>query len=146
MNDSVGSSQGKTVDVGTSDSDGRCAHRQGLDDVAAGTNARVEQNRDLAAGLYDAGKQIYSGDSTVGLAPAVIRTIDSVNASVDGASGVVGMTDALQDERQFSEGTQPGQVIPRKDFADELRPPDGSGAGSSSGGFASERRKQGSVK
>ena len=70
-----------------------------LDDIAAGPNPRVEQNRGSATGLYDAGAHIDRGNATVGLASTVIRTVDSVDPSVDGASGVIGMTDALEDER-----------------------------------------------
>ena len=40
-------------------------------------------------------------DATVGLASSVIGTVDSFDPSVDGPSGVIGMTDALEDERQF---------------------------------------------
>jgi hypothetical protein len=42
----------------------------------------------------------------------VIRTVDSFYPSVDGASGVIGMTDALEDERQLCERTQPWKCGP----------------------------------
>ena len=45
-----------------------------------------------------------------------------VHAAVDGAPRVVGVADALDDQRQRGQRSQPGQVVPRQRVAEDLDP------------------------
>ena len=67
MNDALGAIQSKTINIRTSDAYSTGSHRQSLHDIAAGTNTRVEQDRDPAASLYDGGQQIDGRDAPVRL-------------------------------------------------------------------------------
>ena len=66
---------------------------------------------------------------------------------VDGPAGVVGVADALEQERQRGERAQPGQIVPVQRWLPKIMAQwPVAACRSSSGGAASRERKTGSEK
>ena len=103
----------EAVDVGAADEHGVGAERDRLEDVGAGADPRVEEDRHPAVdGGGDAGERVEGGDGAVDLAAAVVGDHDPVDALVDGAARVVGVEDPLQQDRQPRALAQERQVLP----------------------------------
>ena len=86
MNDAVGAAEG-----------------DGFDDVGSAADAGVEQDRQPVSGLDGSGQCFQGGEAAVGLPAAVVGAVDAVNAGVTGPPGVLGVTDALDDQWQVGE-------------------------------------------
>jgi hypothetical protein len=85
----VVAAEGKTPGVGAADPDGSGAEGEGLDQVGAGADAGVEQNRGATGGVDDLGQAVEGGQAAVRLAAAVVGAVDAVDAAIDGAARVV---------------------------------------------------------
>ena len=112
VHDAVRAAQRHAIGVRPSDADRGGTEGKGLDDVGATADAGIEQHRHPVGGLDDARQAVDRRQTAVGLAAAVIRAVDPVHPAVDGPAGVVGMADALEQQRQFGQRPQPGQVVP----------------------------------
>ena len=112
MDDPIDAVERETVGVGPPDADRPRPERQRLDDVGSRANPRVEQHRRRARRRDDARQHVDRRHAAVGLAAAMVGAIDPVNAAVDGPARIVRMANAFEDQRQFCERSQPGQVGP----------------------------------
>jgi len=109
---------GLTIDregpeVGATDDDGARAEGQRLDDIAAASDAAVEQDLDVAADCIDnraEGPDRRRG--AVEIVAAVVGHGDGRHACVHCPSGVVDAHHALAQERAVPLSPQPGDVVP----------------------------------
>lgn len=104
--------KGEGLGVAAVDADGGGAEGECFDGVGAGADAGVEQHLDVAGGLDDIGEGVDGGDAAVGLPAAAVEAVDTVDAEIDDLAGVVGVTDALDDDRQGGRRTDPVQDRP----------------------------------
>ena len=88
-------------------------------------DAAVEQHGELVADRVDDARQrVERGDRAVDLAAAVVGDDDAVDAARRRARArVVGVQDALEDDRQPRLLAQPRQVVPRQRRVGELADP-----------------------
>src|SRR4051794_7325756 len=103
----------EAVSIGPAQEDGAGPQRDGLDHVDTAANPAVEE--DGGAVFYgpdDLGERIECGDRPVELPPTVVRDDHAVGAVVNGLPRVVGVEDALEEDRQRGDLAEPLQVGP----------------------------------
>jgi hypothetical protein len=122
MLDAARAAEREPVGVGPPDAHGGRAERERLDHVRPRPDARVEQDRPPARGRHYPREAVERREPAVGLPPAVVGAVDRVGPGVQGAARVIGVADALEDQRQFGERPQPRQVVPGERVAEDARP------------------------
>ena len=90
--------------------------------MGPGTDSGIENDRNASGRLDHRGQHVERRNAAVGLAAAMIGTIDSVDTAGDRAPRVVRMAYALDDERQLAQRTQPRQVVPGQRITEDRNP------------------------
>src|SRR5690606_8628787 len=104
---------GQTVQTGTADQHAARAQEQGLGDVAAATEAAIEE--DLHSSLVDARhfrQRLQCGNRAIELTAAVVGQHHAVDAVLQRQAGIVRVDHALDDQLALPDVTQPGDVVP----------------------------------
>src|SRR5215210_90766 len=109
----LGSGDPEPIDVRPAEQDRGGAQRQRLERVRAAADAAVEQHRHATVHrLEDARECVEGGDGAIDLATAVVGDDDPVHPSVHRATGVVGVKQPLEQDREPRALAQEGQVLP----------------------------------
>ena len=83
---------GKSVQVGAADEDGRGAAGESLVDVGAAADAAIHNDGHATGDGRGHGRErVYGGGDRVQAPAAVIGNDDPINAAIDGADGVGGI-------------------------------------------------------
>ena len=105
--------EGQAPDVGAAEADRVGAEGERLEDVGAGADAAVEEDRELLGDRGGDRRQgVERGDRAVDLAAAVVGDDDAVDAAPRCLAGVVDVLDPLDEDRQRGPLAQPGEVDP----------------------------------
>ena len=112
----------EAVEIGAPDQDRVGAAGQRLEHVAAAANAAIHEHGHAPGhAIRHAGQRVDRRRDAVERAPAVIGHDDGVGAGLDRLFRVVGMHDALQDDRQLRHRAKPFEVLPGERSAPNSR-------------------------